>query len=237
MAGKKSRKQKGKEVRMSPPAIPEPKKGATSKGCFSPTFSQPAPKQATSTVAHVPVNPNLLKRFYEALVMLAVLGENRGNPVDEEDFDAEPETSSLGTDKLRRSFLRSLAYLCDYEAGGDRATAIALQKTYPKIIYRMASNKCPNPENDWAKDFVATTLQDLSNLQAEKAEEAQSLLFSKAVKFSLKRISRYAQILEEKIDFVLGDFSKATSTEGTYECSRGQVLLWPRSDTIQTSCY
>ncbi len=234
MAGKKSRNSKGKEDPTSPPTTPRSKKGATSKRNFNGTtdhFTQP---QATFAVTPVPVNPSLLKRFYEALVMLAVLGKHRGDPLDEaENFNTEPETSDLEADKLRRSFLRNLAYLCDYDAGGDRTTAIALLETPQGPKYWMASNKCPDPEKDRQKDFVTSTLQSLSNLQPEEAEEVHSLLFSKSVAFSVKRISRYAQVLEQSIDFVLGSLSKTKLSDGTKYLLR--ILLASRELTLLRS--
>jgi hypothetical protein len=151
----------------------------------------------------IPVPPKLQKRFYEALVMLFVLGQNRGDRVDDEGFDAEPDPSDLGGEKLRRSFLRNLAYLCDFEKGGDQTTAFALQETPQKIVYWMASNKGKPRGKDPTKLFAEGILETLKHLEPPQASEIEKELFEKAVAFSSKRISYYAKALEKEIQVVL----------------------------------
>ncbi|TVY82417.1 hypothetical protein LSUE1_G005846 [Lachnellula suecica] len=114
--------------------------------------------------------------------------------------------SNHGEQALRRPFLRHLAYLCDYEKGGDTTTAIALQQTPQNIVYWFASNKCPNKEAgmaDKTKRFLEEVLGSLKSLKSDAAEGVASELFDKAVAFSSRRIEDYVKILGREVDFVL----------------------------------
>ncbi|KAF7933095.1 uncharacterized protein EAE97_008862 [Botrytis byssoidea] len=174
----------------------------------------------------IPVAPKLLKRFYEALILLTVFGSNRGSRILEEEsptdtFDDEildidvnkkHEMDEMSRTKLRRSFTRHLAYLCDYEKGGDSTTAIALQQMNKGVIvYHVAWNRCSRPERgveflkkvlgllggagyDWIKDFE------------KKREDIEARIFELSVKYAEKRISSYASFLARDIKFVLREW-------------------------------
>jgi len=168
----------------------------------------------------VPVRPNLQKKFYEALVMMAVLGRNRGTRLQEEEFeeefDAEPDPSELGGEKLRRSFLRNLAYLCDFEPGGDSTTAFVLEKTPQGIVYWFASNKGKPKDKDSTKLFAGELLRMLQYSKSSEASGTERMLFEKAVGFSSKRISFYAQLLRHEINNVMDDASGTGSSAGEH---------------------
>ncbi|KAF4630002.1 hypothetical protein G7Y89_g8139 [Cudoniella acicularis] len=132
-----------------------------------------------STSDPVPVKPSLHKRFYEAILMLHILGRNRGDRISEEDaHHSDPEPLELDARRLRRPFLRHLAYLCDFEKGGDSATAIAIQQTPQGVVYWVASNEVSG-KSDRMKDFLGN-----------------------------KRIVVYSKKLESDIEFVLKRFEK-----------------------------
>lgn len=96
-------------------------------------------RASAATATEVQLAPKLHRRFYEALLLLYILGRNRGDPVDEEEFDFDSELSGLGTDKLRRSFTRSLAYLCDYEKRGRHyhRHCIAINTAGRRVLVRI----------------------------------------------------------------------------------------------------
>ena len=174
-------------------------------------------KAVSSDSNLVPVEPKLLNRFYEALVMLPVLGKNRGNRTAEEDFDMEPEASDLGPDKLRRSFIRHLAYLCDYEKGGDRTTAIALEQTPQGITYWVASNKTPDTKScgkDRMERFLYDMLANLGSSSDRGAYQVELAIFEKSVSFSQSRILEYSKLLKSKLNLVLDHPSLLDAEEG-----------------------
>jgi hypothetical protein len=86
----------------------------------------------------IDVRPKFLKRFYESLVILHVLGKNRGVHLKED--DDELYEIDLTSTKLRRAFVRNIAYLCDYQKGGDSMTAIALEQDSDEVVFWLAVN-------------------------------------------------------------------------------------------------
>lgn len=69
-----------------------------------------------------------LSRFYERLVLLYTLGSTRG----EHSYAAlsiEQSISQLPLEDVWRRFLNELAYMCDYDKGGDTVTAIGLESS------------------------------------------------------------------------------------------------------------
>ena len=75
----------------------------------------------------------LLSRFYEPLVLLRTLGQTRGQH--------SSLSSSSGTEtSARRQFLNDLAFICDYEKGGDTVTAIAVQHLPEHAVFWLAAN-------------------------------------------------------------------------------------------------
>ena len=224
MTSRKNKAQKKKDVSKLLPAAPTPVSDLGGKGGNSSQLGSSSHRRRRTANSemdlkppgpdNVKVPPKLQKRFYEALVMSYVLGQNRGDRVDEEGFDAEPDPSDLGGEQLRRSFLRNLAYLCDFKIGGDRTTAFALQETPQKIVYWMASNKGKPEGKDSTKLFAAGILETLKHLEPPQASEIEKELFEKAVAFSSKRISCYAKALEKEIQVVLEDLSENGSAGG-----------------------
>lgn len=161
------------------------------------------------------VDRKLQRRFYESLVMAWVLGKNRGDRIldgDEHHNDLEP--FELSKHKARRSFIRNLAYLCDYEKGGDRTTAIAIQQTPQELVYWLASNKSPSVGGDRTKDFLAYILGKLKFLREEDLPSVEGKLFQEAVAFSRSRIQEYCTMLSKELDFVLTDENASGLNEG-----------------------
>lgn len=89
----------------------------------------------------------LLARFYEALVLLSLLRPVVGSHV----------VSQLNTFSLqdtRRRFLKNLAFLCDYNKGGDTTTAFAVESREDCYVFWVASN-------EGAKNKVTRFLGDI----------------------------------------------------------------------------
>jgi hypothetical protein len=75
-----------------------------------------------------------LSRFYKPLVLLYTLERTRG----ERTCPTMPPCEDLAhlplTD-LRRMFLDALAYMCDYDEGGESVTALGLEFTPERCIF------------------------------------------------------------------------------------------------------
>ncbi|TGO77468.1 hypothetical protein BELL_0106g00030 [Botrytis elliptica] len=200
----------------------------------------------------IPVAPKLLKRFYEALILLTVFGSNRGSRIleeetptdtfDDEILDIDMKTSALdankkhemdemGRTKLKRSFTRHLAYLCDYEKGGDSTTAIALQQMNTgEIVYHVAWNKCSRPGR--GVEFLEKVLgllgcagyYEIKDFEKER-EEIEDKIFELSVKYAEKRISSYASFLARDIKFVLGEW-KTIKEDNQDEESSTHLHTW-----------
>ncbi|KAL2062420.1 hypothetical protein VTL71DRAFT_6686 [Oculimacula yallundae] len=192
-----------------------PKAGSSSfkpRSMSAPTISTPEhDKRNNSPIEFdqaVDLRFKVKRRFYEPLVLLSVLGRNRGSRLDEEaTLQEDLETSSLDTVRLRRCFIRSLAYLCDYEKGGDRATAVALESTPQGVVFWLASNRCPDGMSDGGRDrvleFLDSILGSLEGLQHSKMDLIIEELFLAAIKFSGKRIGEYIFILGREVQWAL----------------------------------
>jgi hypothetical protein len=66
----------------------------------------------------------LLSRFYEPLILLCTLGRTRGEHRAE--FPRSADVNSWPLKYARRLVLNQLAFLCDYDTGGDSVTAISI---------------------------------------------------------------------------------------------------------------
>jgi hypothetical protein len=194
----------------SPPSKSTQKKIKVDRSMSEPSLAKTTPPNATE-LSCIPVAPKLNKRFYEALVMLEILGRNRGEHIGEEDdVELGPSLSSLKSDCLqRRSFLRHLAYLCDYENGGDRTTAIALQHTPQHVIFWFATNSSSHR----TIDFLKSILQSLQCIGPNDVDRVESQIFKAAVEFSDKRIKHYVDLIKNDVVFILKELAESTSEE------------------------
>ena len=134
------------------------------------------------------------KRFYEPLVLLHVLDRyGKGRISRSVSEDSIPTTE--GQD-LRRDFLDSLAYTCDYEKGGDTVTAIALESRPAGLIYWIASNKtCTDRTLHFLREIISA-LGGLSVLQSrESIPSIEADLVANCISFSSSRIREYQRLL------------------------------------------
>ncbi|PVH86141.1 hypothetical protein DL98DRAFT_601627 [Cadophora sp. DSE1049] len=197
----------------------------------------------TSTVQkYIPVNPKQNKRFYEALIMLSVLGKSRGGRIPEKSFQHK---STLEAEKgtLRRLFIRSLAYLCDSEKGGSTTTAIALQQA-PKggVVYWLASNSCSKGSTmDRSKMFLEDVLCKVQRLQAADDDQVRAVekqMFRSAVSFSESRIKAYRMMLKSDIEYVLMNrMESGIADNGLIEWLRDIQCLLNMPEELCNFCY
>ena len=136
----------------------------------------------------------VLHRFYEPLVLLHVLSRVQGDHLPRQREDSSPPDHASRTE-LRRRFLESLAYVCDYEKGGD--TIIAIFVTSTPLTYHIASNK-PLPETNRVVPFLESLLEQLRAVKHSSAQEERQIL-EYCVAFSERRISTYWRFLQSSL--------------------------------------
>jgi len=131
----------------------------------------------------VPVKPKLLNRFYEPLVLLHVLDPSRGSRIPRYSSDVECQE-----EELRRSFVDSVAYICDYEKGGDTVTAAAIQKEPAGATIWLAANT-----NVQAKtiSYLRNVLDTLVAVDLSNRADTEELLARKIIGFNHKRLQAY----------------------------------------------
>ncbi|KLJ10751.1 hypothetical protein EMPG_13894 [Blastomyces silverae] len=160
----------------------------------------PRKKSASSSSEIFRRYPNkrerLLRRFYEPLVLLHTLGSTRG-------IHTKPQSSSPLDDSsvrdCRRSFLNELAYVCDYDKGGDTVTAIGLESTPQGSTFWVASNTSPAAK---IIPFLKTLLQTLERIVNAKAPSQgdKEGIAKLCISFASKRIKKYRSLFSREFE-------------------------------------
>jgi hypothetical protein len=161
------------------------------------------------------LSPKLLHRFYEALGLLFALGTARGEHKTLPSFE---QVDSLAAQQLRRQFLDELAFLCDYQKGGDSCTAIALGQTPQHWVFWVASNKCPER---LIVPFLTGLLEILEGAHGKRDDQLLMRdIFRVSVTFARERIKTYAKFLLSDLDRLRG-FSTCTDEPICKLCAFG----------------
>lgn len=129
-----------------------------------------------------------MARFYEPLVLLHCLGATRGDHVRSTMI---PESEDQSIIELRRRFLDDLSYVCDYEKGGERVTAIAIEDTPQRYVFWLASNANPSEKLTRFLREVLDTLRRISVSHHDYYEGLKQRLVQKCIDFSSRRIKDY----------------------------------------------
>src|SRR5215470_16849587 len=105
--------------------------GKSKKKAKKPAVQAASPqKQTSGQSANTPRfdgYERLKHRFYEAVLLLLVLGQTRGSRTSVH-FSGSQQS-------VRRRFLNNLCYVCDYVKGGDTTTAIGLEHCPEKYTF------------------------------------------------------------------------------------------------------
>ena len=169
-------------------------------------------------MAQVPMSRKVLRRFYEPLLLLNALGQIRGKRI-----KPESDTNSLSPNiqKLRRSFVDGIAYICAYEKGSRRVTAAALEQTPQGITVWLAANE--KIEEKVIK-FLETVLSDIQRIaelddresRQWKGEQTVEDLTSRVIAFNAPRIQTYyEQVARKHAPACLDTISKGGMKSGT----------------------
>ncbi|CAG9995979.1 unnamed protein product [Clonostachys byssicola] len=134
---------------------------------------------------------SLVEQFYEALLLLKALSGLRDG------HDGFPGRQNLRKERLR-SFLRGLAYFCDFKKGGDTYTGIGLEEAETEYIFWVTSNK-HRPELAAHLSDMLDRLKKLKDapedMKGRHRRSLQAMCFSK----SGKRIGMYQTHLTKSI--------------------------------------
>ena len=115
----------------------------------------------------------------------------------------DKDPADLTREELRRDFLDSLSYLCDYDTGGNTVTAIAIENVPERPVFWIASNRDPNAR---VVRFLETTLRHLKDLDRASfdiCEQIENTIFSEAIKLARPRLKDYVGFLRRRSDQVL----------------------------------
>lgn len=145
----------------------------------------------------------ILSRFYEPLILLCTLGRTRGEhrPAD---FPRSANITSWPTKYVRRLFLSQLAFLCDYDTGGDSVTAISIQHTPQRRFFWLAANTCPSKK-------IAPFVQDRLSLLKYVAEsrvavdEAMDQFLAACIDHANPRIKAYVHFFTRLLEICRED--------------------------------
>ncbi|EXJ59248.1 hypothetical protein A1O7_06680 [Cladophialophora yegresii CBS 114405] len=177
-------------------------------------------------------NGKLLRRFYEPLVLLGALDPTRGAH--------RPDlTSDLGLDKQSkwwRNFLDQLAFLCDFEKGGDTVTAIAVEKRVDRPIFWLASNS--NSRNK-ARDHVCWILGRLNDVHTvgRSDDERECEVLFRCIEFSRARIRTYIGWLIQALKRAKKSMKGSRTPEDTLIMAEFDQLETLESDPHQLCAY
>lgn len=189
-------------------------------------------KSSGTNQSAIPIDPKLEKRFYEQLVMLYILGSNRGEHLDEEAIENVTDHAVLNSMMLQREFLKNLAYLCDFEKGGETTTSIAVQQTPEYIKYWFASNRGFG-ERDKTKEFLNGILLQLAEITNRSAHAIEEECFDSAVSFTSKRLADYVRHLLLEVRCVLQDLTSRNEEQGRLPQSSEIPLVFPDTRQIK----
>jgi len=155
----------------------------------------------------------LMMRFYEPLVIQHILGETRGPRIPREPPDVEP--FQLDDCMLRRSFVDSFAYLCDYRKDGATVTAVALESRPAGVTFWVAVNELDETKVKTFLDTILKILADLGISTSKKSiEEAKEEIFRLAVEFGMERLRKYQRSLLETLEKYLKFLNASENNRG-----------------------
>ncbi|KIW36439.1 uncharacterized protein PV06_11328 [Exophiala oligosperma] len=192
------------------------------------------------------VNGKLLRRFYEPLTLLRVIDPTRGAQRPDLTLDRGLDEQS----KLWRNFLDQLAFLCDFEKGGDTVTAVAVQRTVEYPIFSLASNSKSRNKAAAHLRWILTSLGQIHTTE-KTAPQVEDEITNRCIEFSHRRIKVYSawlvrairnatrttgEVVNAEDAFILKEFQQVTDLESTPHqlCSHAHTLRRGRLMEILT---
>ncbi|KAI1845549.1 hypothetical protein JX266_008407 [Neoarthrinium moseri] len=154
------------------------------------TDSAPTPKPAGCA----PIGPPrldkysaLLSRFYENLTILHAYDPVRGDHTREK------------REKGSKGFLTDLAFLCEYEKGGNACTGLGLQDFDGSFIYWVAANSDPKKKIAPFLKSVLDDLRGISHIPPDGREARQELLLIRCIEYAHRKVQQLRGLLLRNI--------------------------------------
>ncbi|KAL1892456.1 hypothetical protein Sste5346_006966 [Sporothrix stenoceras] len=155
------------------------------------------PGSNTSTGAY----EKLINRMYEPLVLLHALDPIRGDHI------ATTNPPINNAQHIRRQFRDDLAFLCEYDKGGDACTALGIEDREDCLIYWVAANANPQKK---IEPFLVNLLGDLAAVIREgggtdtstgtaRLQTATEEVTAKCAAFALPKIKKICTLLRIRI--------------------------------------
>ena len=120
-----------------------------------------------------------------------------------------PEKNSQ---RIRRSFLNSVAYICDYKKGGATTSAAAFQSTQYGLVLRLACN------DSLPKEKFEGLQKIISLVKTCKSTNASRILLDEIAIFSNLRLDTYSK-------FVIRDCKKCILSLSQVEPCRMHIAM------------
>ncbi|KAK8216417.1 hypothetical protein IWZ01DRAFT_480353 [Phyllosticta capitalensis] len=154
---------------------------------------------------------SLCSRFYEPLVLLHALGRTRGEHVSQ---SLDARLADLSEGQLRRLFLNHLAYICDYDKGGETVTAVALEDRPQGPRYWLSANEGPREKVKLFVEALLQTLRELARNPDDITEEDLESVARDCISLGRHRIKKYWPLLVTQRRRCLKTLSKNDFHEG-----------------------
>lgn len=156
-----------------------------------------------------------LSRFYEPLVLLYTLGSTRGEHTAAA-LSPDENICELPLKELRRRFLNELAYVCDYNKGGDTVTAIGLESTPQRYVFWVGANTSPQKKIVPFLEALLAKLRGISSAATSKVQEEADNIAIECIKFGTLRINKYRQLLKPLLKKCQENLAKSQSEESRF---------------------
>ncbi len=163
------------------------------------------------------VRQKVLRRFYEPLLLLNPLGQIRGERIK---VRVDSFSSSPNIQKIRRSFLDGIAYICAYQKGPACVTAAALEKTPQGVTVWLAANQEIDAR---VVPFLRIVLSEIHNIaklndresRQSEGERIRDNLTSRITAFNAPRIETYYyQVKQRHVPECLKIINKESGSTG-----------------------
>ncbi|KAK7430318.1 hypothetical protein QQZ08_003066 [Neonectria magnoliae] len=130
----------------------------------------------------------LLSRFFETLMLLFILrkvvGPHTLNPLDSSTLTA-----------CRRRFIKNLAFICDYNKGGDATASVAIENRRECFVFWVASNEETGQNVTSFLGSILAELKGTPTLRDARTRNDEDSIARACTTFSSSRIQKESKIL------------------------------------------
>ncbi|KAK6513603.1 hypothetical protein TWF506_008040 [Arthrobotrys conoides] len=137
------------------------------------------------------VSQKLWQRFYEPIVLLSAYGKSQGVHFKSTD---DEEGWSDGNRDPKKQFLDQLAYICDYETGGDTVTAVAVEHG-PELKYWIAGNTNKEVKLRQYITGILASLETVFDASEEHILAVQAQITDRVIELCSNRLEFYKRRL------------------------------------------